>query len=108
MQPAEKDAKGNGINSSLPADPDKNSATADSLPRQSILQEDDEFEEFDVEDWKVDAELLAKLEVEKWEEDWDDDFGAQHAESDEFGRQLREEIARANQQLQQASAQKTQ
>lgn len=108
MQPTEKDAKSTGANSILPASANGSKETAESLPCLSILQEDDEFEEFDVEDWKVDADMMAKLEVEKWEEDWDDDFGAQRAESDEFGRQLREEIARASQQLQQASAQKAQ
>lgn len=47
-----------------------------------ILEEDDEFEEFPVEDWDESAEN--KLDVEQWEADWDDDNL-----DDDFSKRLR-------------------
>ena len=72
------------------------------LPRLSILIEDDEFEEFPVEDWQVDAVALNELKVQEWEEGWDDEDGNPSNENDsnnEFKRHLREEVERANSKL---------
>lgn len=71
-----------------------------SLPRLSILIEDDEFEEFPVEDWQVDAVALDQLKVQEWEEGWDDeDNNPTSNDGNEFKRHLREEIERANSKL---------
>ena len=88
--------------------PTPNSDT--SLPRLSILVEDDEFEEFPVEDWQVDVVALEGLKVQEWEEGWDDEDGTlvNNDGSNGFKRHLREEIERANSKVvQQRQAQAT-
>ncbi|KAL3162596.1 26S proteasome complex subunit SEM1 [Trebouxia sp. C0009 RCD-2024] len=49
------------------------------------MEDDDEFEEFDVEDWREEDEDPAKAEL--WEADWDDT-----SVSDNFSQQLRAEL----------------
>lgn len=58
-----------------------------SKPQQPAkpMEDDDEFEEFDVEDWKQEDEDPAKAEL--WEADWDDT-----SVSDNFSQQLRAEL----------------
>eukprot|EP00894_Picocystis_sp_ML_P002251 jgi/Pico_ML_1/52768/g3429.t2 len=51
-----------------------------------LLEEDDEFEEFETEDWDPKEEDLQ--DVQQWEDDWDDQ-GA----DDDFSKQLRAELA---------------
>eukprot|EP00236_Picocystis_salinarum_P002557 CAMPEP_0183826504 /NCGR_PEP_ID=MMETSP0807_2-20130328/1737_1 /TAXON_ID=88271 /ORGANISM="Picocystis salinarum, Strain CCMP1897" /LENGTH=66 /DNA_ID=CAMNT_0026071627 /DNA_START=53 /DNA_END=253 /DNA_ORIENTATION=+ len=50
-----------------------------------LLEEDDEFEEFETEDWDPKEEDLE--DVQQWEDDWDD----QGADED-FSKQLRAEL----------------
>lgn len=57
-------------------------ANPKSLPKISILEEDDEFEDFPMEDWNESEEI--KIRVDQWEADWDDDNI-----QDEFTFQLR-------------------
>ncbi|DBB18379.1 TPA: 26S proteasome complex subunit SEM1 [Trebouxia sp. C0006] len=58
-----------------------------SKPQQPVkpMEDDDEFEEFDVEGWKEEDEDPAKAEL--WEADWDDT-----SVSDNFAQQLRTEL----------------
>merc|ERR1712183_837549 len=49
------------------------------------LEEDDDFEEFPVEDWKEDSEV--QEDIHAWEDDWDDDNV-----EDDFSQQLRTEL----------------
>ncbi|PJF16744.1 hypothetical protein PSACC_03452 [Paramicrosporidium saccamoebae] len=62
-------------------------AMTDKQVTLGMLEEDDEFEEFPVEDWEEGAEN--KLDVEQWEADWDDDNL-----DDDFSKQLRTELER--------------
>ncbi|KAJ1652292.1 hypothetical protein IWQ61_007338 [Dispira simplex] len=55
-----------------------------------MLEEDDEFEEFEVEDWNDAQE--DPLDVNQWEDNWDDDDI-----EDDFSQQLRAELAKQNQ-----------
>jgi 26 proteasome complex subunit DSS1 len=52
-----------------------------------VLEEDDEFEEFAVENWPASAEVGD--DKHDWEDNWDDEDP-----SDDFVRQLREELSR--------------
>ena len=54
-------------------------------PAVDLLEEDDEFEEFALEDWSPEAE--EKVENVQWQEDWDDDDI-----EDDFCQQLRAEL----------------
>ncbi|KAJ5630834.1 uncharacterized protein N7484_010934 [Penicillium longicatenatum] len=69
-------------------------ATASEQPQQQqkpqVLEEDDEFEDFPVEDWsQEEAEQSATNEGNEhlWEESWDDDDAAE-----DFSKQLKEEL----------------
>ncbi|BDD54789.1 hypothetical protein MPDQ_006674 [Monascus purpureus] len=55
----------------------------------AVLEEDDEFEDFPVEDWpQEEAEQAANGNtVHLWEESWDDDDAAE-----DFSKQLKEEL----------------
>ncbi|KAG1781601.1 DSS1/SEM1 family-domain-containing protein [Suillus placidus] len=88
--------------SSKPADkqPEKHKED-DSQPHLGVLEEDDEFEEFEVADWDDSSTDLAHLNgaapgVAKsagdklWEDNWDDDDI-----EDEFSVQLRNELSKA-------------
>ncbi|KAI9224576.1 DSS1/SEM1 family-domain-containing protein [Blastocladiella britannica] len=57
------------------------------LPSLGILEEDDEFEDFPVEDWAANDQH--KEELHAWEDNWDDD-----ETSDDFSVQLRAEFAK--------------
>ncbi|RMZ80365.1 hypothetical protein DV738_g2859, partial [Chaetothyriales sp. CBS 135597] len=64
----------------------------------AILEEDDEFEDFPVEDvprldWtQEETEVPGGTTTHLWEESWDDDD-----ENEEFSKQLREELDKTNQ-----------
>ncbi|KAJ5939602.1 hypothetical protein N7466_002736 [Penicillium verhagenii] len=69
-------------------------ATASEQPQQQpkpqVLEEDDEFEDFPVEDWsQEEAEQSTANEGNEhlWEESWDDDDAAE-----DFSKQLKEEL----------------
>ena len=51
-----------------------------------VLEEDDEFEEFDLQDWNSGAKDTEDSSL--WKNDWDDDDGA----DDNFVKQLRAEL----------------
>ncbi|KAI9179316.1 26S proteasome complex subunit [Blastocladiella emersonii ATCC 22665] len=55
------------------------------LPSLGILEEDDEFEDFPIEDWNEADEN--KEEIHAWEDNWDDD-----ETTDDFSNQLRAEF----------------
>jgi hypothetical protein len=72
---------------------------APSIP-QDILDEDDDFEEFEVEDWGIEQEEQQRTsngtvtiveDVKLWEDNWDDD------EEDDFSVQLRAELNKVSQ-----------
>ncbi|BGP17628.1 hypothetical protein JCM10213_001279 [Rhodosporidiobolus nylandii] len=78
--------------------------TSNANPHLLPLQEDDEFEEFPVEDWKADETYGAKLGKGEtgakaldslWEDDWDDDDVG-----DDFSVQLRGELLKQQEQMQ--------
>ncbi|KAJ1936216.1 26S proteasome complex subunit SEM1 [Linderina macrospora] len=64
--------------------------TTQRLPTTGALEEDDEFEEFEVEDWTPDAE--DKEDATLWDDNWDDDDL-----EDDFSNQLRVELAKGSQ-----------
>ncbi|KAK3956618.1 DSS1/SEM1 family-domain-containing protein [Pseudoneurospora amorphoporcata] len=58
--------------------------------KTAVLEEDDEFEDFPVDDWEAEDTEAAKGNNETkhlWEESWDDDDT-----SDDFSSQLKEEL----------------
>ncbi|OAP54500.1 hypothetical protein AYL99_10948 [Fonsecaea erecta] len=58
-----------------------------SNPPPAMLEEDDEFEDFPVEDWsQEDAEVPGGT-THLWEESWDDDDA-----NEDFSKQLKEEL----------------
>ncbi|KAL1973645.1 hypothetical protein VTN31DRAFT_6280 [Thermomyces dupontii] len=60
------------------------------IQRPAVLEEDDEFEDFPIEDWpQEETEQGAGSTVNNhlWEESWDDDD-----ENEDFSKQLKEEI----------------
>ncbi|KAJ2723624.1 26S proteasome complex subunit [Coemansia sp. Benny D115] len=59
------------------------------IPTPGALEDDDEFEEFEVEDWNEDAE--DKEDVSLWDDNWDDDDL-----EDDFSKQLRVELEKAS------------
>ncbi|KAJ5151986.1 hypothetical protein N7492_010281 [Penicillium capsulatum] len=72
----------------------QNQADATEKPQQKpqVLEEDDEFEDFPVEDWpQEEAEQPSGSanggDEHLWEESWDD-----NAEAEEFSKQLKEEL----------------
>jgi len=60
-----------------------------SLPpsQPNILEEDDEFEDFPVEDWTQEEAEVPGGSAHLWEESWDDDD-----ENEDFSKQLKEEL----------------
>lgn len=60
------------------------------LPTMGALEEDDEFEEFEAEDWS--EEMEDKEDLTLWDDNWDDDDM-----EDDFSKQLRVELDKANQ-----------
>ncbi|KAJ2518024.1 hypothetical protein GGI11_002981 [Coemansia sp. RSA 2049] len=82
-------------NTSKDAKPDQEAvaaetATQQQTPAASMLEEDDEFEEFEIEDWNEDDE--DKEDVTLWDDNWDDDDL-----EDDFSKQLRVELEKASQ-----------
>ncbi|KAJ2625851.1 hypothetical protein GGI25_000279 [Coemansia spiralis] len=65
-------------------------AAAQQAPVANVLEEDDEFEEFKVEDWNQDDE--DKDDAALWDDNWDDDDL-----EDDFSKQLRVELEKASQ-----------
>jgi len=61
--------------------------------KPSVMEEDDEFEDFPVEDWgKEETEQAAgDNQNHLWEESWDDDDP-----NEDFSKQLKEEIQKVN------------
>lgn len=57
-------------------------AATNTKPELGLLEEDDEFEEFPVEEWREDKEDQSDLH--QWEDNWDDDNV-----EDDFSKQLR-------------------
>ncbi|OJJ38884.1 hypothetical protein ASPWEDRAFT_36569 [Aspergillus wentii DTO 134E9] len=77
------------------SNPTQDKAEPSQQPQQqkpSVLEEDDEFEDFPVEDWpQEEAEQPSGSangnDVHLWEESWDDDDAAE-----DFSKQLKEEL----------------
>ncbi|OCT52336.1 putative 26S proteasome complex subunit sem-1 [Cladophialophora carrionii] len=67
-------------------DPAKASKTATTQP-PAMLEEDDEFEDFPVEDWSQEDTEVPGGTTHLWEESWDDDD-----ENEDFSKQLKEEL----------------
>lgn len=65
-----------------------------------LLEEDDEFEEFPVEEWTAADEDQADIHV--WEDNWDDD-----TVEDDFSNQLRAELEKNGNQVERAEPMKT-
>lgn len=59
-----------------------------------LLEEDDEFEEFEAEDWNESAKESEETEANLWEDNWDDDNI-----EDDFTIQLRNELDKRGQKL---------
>ncbi|RMZ87519.1 hypothetical protein DV736_g5251, partial [Chaetothyriales sp. CBS 134916] len=76
---------------STDADPAKTSKPV-SAAGPAILEEDDEFEDFPVEDWPQEDTEVPGSTTHLWEESWDDDD-----ENEEFSKQLRDELDKTNQ-----------
>jgi len=68
------------------ADAGQTSKTA-SNPPPAMLEEDDEFEDFPVEDWSQEDTEVPGGNAHLWEESWDDDD-----ENEDFSKQLKEEL----------------
>ncbi|KKK23884.1 hypothetical protein P175DRAFT_0136224 [Aspergillus ochraceoroseus IBT 24754] len=85
------------MSNSTPAqDNSNNKAEASQQPQQqkpTVLEEDDEFEDFPVDDWTQEETEQASgsaangNNVHLWEESWDDDDAAE-----DFSKQLKEEL----------------
>ncbi|KAI1630441.1 26 proteasome complex subunit DSS1 [Exophiala viscosa] len=67
-------------------DPAQTSKTASNQP-PALLEEDDEFEDFPVEDWTQEDTEVPGGSTHLWEESWDDDD-----ENEDFSKQLKEEL----------------
>ncbi|XP_033105886.1 26S proteasome complex subunit SEM1-like [Anneissia japonica] len=65
-----------------------------------LLEEDDEFEEFQAEEWKEDEEDTEDVNV--WEDNWDDDVV-----EDDFSNQLRAELEKQGHKVNQPEPMKT-
>jgi len=59
-----------------------------------LLEEDDEFEEFEAEDWNESEKEPEERETNLWEDNWDDDNV-----EDDFTAQLRNELEKRGQKL---------
>ncbi|EOQ99110.1 26S proteasome complex subunit SEM1 [Wallemia ichthyophaga EXF-994] len=60
-----------------------------SVPQLGALEEDDEFEEFEVDDWRDDECEVSNMATNDklWQDSWDDDD-----QDDDFSHQLRAEL----------------
>lgn len=70
------------------ADPAQASKPVKQAP--ALLEEDDEFEDFPVEDWTQEDATVPGGTTHLWEESWDDDD-----ENDDFTKALREELKKS-------------
>jgi len=61
--------------------------TSQPTSQANILEEDDEFEDFPVEDWTQEEAEVPGGNAHLWEESWDDDD-----ENEDFSKQLKEEL----------------
>ncbi|KAJ2546625.1 26S proteasome complex subunit SEM1 [Coemansia sp. RSA 1933] len=82
-------------NASKDTRPEQSASSTDPTAKQqtpvaNMLEEDDEFEEFEIEDWNEDAE--DKEDVTLWDDNWDDDDL-----EDDFSKQLRVELEKTSQ-----------
>ncbi|KAJ1510146.1 26S proteasome complex subunit SEM1 [Coelomomyces lativittatus] len=68
------------------------SSNTTGLPKLGILEEDDEFEDFPVEDWDDKDQAQDQEDVHAWDDNWDDDDV-----NDEFTNQLRVEFKKMQQ-----------
>ncbi|KAI5287151.1 hypothetical protein KEM52_001722 [Ascosphaera acerosa] len=59
-------------------------ATAENVTKPAVLEEDDEFEDFPVEDWTQEEQDVQSSTDHLWEETWDDDDA-----NEDFSRQLK-------------------
>ncbi|CAH9118303.1 unnamed protein product [Cuscuta europaea] len=57
-----------------------------SVPKMSVFEDDDEFEEFDIDETEDDNKELKDV-TQQWEDDWDDDDV-----NDDFSQQLKREL----------------
>ncbi|KAL9621946.1 MAG: hypothetical protein Q9160_003608 [Pyrenula sp. 1 TL-2023] len=57
----------------------------------NLLEEDDEFEDFPVEDWTAEEATAPGGNTHLWEESWDDDD-----QNEEFSKQLKEELKKVS------------
>jgi len=69
------------------ADPAATSKTTTAKANPALLEEDDEFEDFPVEDWTAEESEMPGGTKHLWEESWDDDD-----ENEDFSKQLKEEL----------------
>lgn len=69
-------------------EPGKISKPVEKAP--ALLEEDDEFEDFPVEDWTQEDATVPGGTTHLWEESWDDDD-----ENDDFSKALREELKKS-------------
>jgi len=60
-------------------------------PPPAMLEEDDEFEDFPVEDWSQEDTEVPGGSTHLWEESWDDDD-----ENEDFSKQLKEELKKVD------------
>lgn len=67
--PTSKHAASNVPNSSK----DSTTQSADAKKQPAVLEEDDEFEDFPVEDWAEEETQIPSGDAHLWEESWDDD-----------------------------------
>ncbi|MCJ1273681.1 26S proteasome complex subunit [Puttea exsequens] len=75
------------------SDPPSGSSIKDQSKTAAVLEEDDEFEDFPIDDWAPeDSEVPPGSEgatTHLWEESWDDDDT-----SEDFSKQLKDELAK--------------
>jgi len=74
------------------ADPKPANGEAASEKKPIVLEEDDEFEDFPIEDWTEEETQIPGGNTHLWEESWDDDDT-----NEDFAVQLREELKKLGQ-----------
>ncbi|RAH42140.1 proteasome regulatory particle lid subunit SEM1 [Aspergillus brunneoviolaceus CBS 621.78] len=82
--------------STQPQDKAEPSQQPQQQQKPSVLEEDDEFEDFPVEDWPQDeteqgTATANGTDAHLWEESWDDDDAAE-----DFSKQLKEELKKVD------------
>ncbi|EIM22600.1 hypothetical protein E3Q22_02599 [Wallemia mellicola] len=71
----------------------KQTEQSNQIPQLGALEEDDEFEEFEIDDWRDDECEFSNLGTNDklWQDSWDDDD-----QDDDFSHQLRAELEKSN------------